>query len=308
MRPTEPAGLPPLTVGYRDPGGAAPLLLVAAKGEPSGIRFRLAAKRYASDGKLASALRSGEVTMAVMPISEAAALYVDRVPVIVVGATAESFGRDGIVSTGPVDTLDEFSGRRVAVSSSTGAFFVWSMMTRAGLEPASVTVQTRPYRELEGALAGGETEGAVLSGTALGRAKQAADQRVLLTTEDFPGLLTDVVVVGSGFADENAREVQKVLDALAAAAEELGRDAGPSREAAAREASMTAAQLAAAGAGLRYLVSQDVRDLLGVAGSPGALAQVAGEAVEFQIERMGAQTPPEASGFVDTRFANPAEQ
>lgn len=301
-------GPPALTVGYRDIGAAAPLLVAAAKGLPAGAGFRLAAKRYASDGKLVSAIRSGEITMAVMPVSEAAVLYVDRAAVIIVGATAESFGREGIVTTGSIDSLDELVGKRVAVSSSTGGFFLWAMMTRAGIEPASVEIVTLPYGRLEAALADEEADAVVVSGSALRRARTAEDRRVLLSTEDFPGALADVVVVGRSFAEENAKDLQRVLDAFAAASTELMSEPAAAREAAARESSTTAAQVAAAAAGLRYLSAQDVRDVLGVLGSPGALAQMAEEAVAFEVERSAAQTPPAPQELVDSRYVNPAER
>lgn len=303
-----PGGPPPLVVGYTDVGSAAPLLVAVARGLPADTGYELVAKRYASTGKLGAALRSGEVTMAVMPLSDAAALAVGKVPLIVVGVSAESFGRDGIVSTDSIDSLDEIMGLKVAVSSGYGAFFVWEMLSRGGLDPESVVFENVPYSSADAALASGEAGAAVLTGAVLRRAQRAPGRRVLLTTEDFPGVVVDVVVVSRRFADADARAVQRVLTAMGQAAEELAADAEGSRRLAAMEASVPAERVAAASAGLRYFSTRDMADLIGVLGAPGPLMQVGQDALIFQTERLGKGSPGSVEDFVDSRYVDPAKR
>jgi ABC-type nitrate/sulfonate/bicarbonate transport system substrate-binding protein len=298
--------LPSVVVGYRDLGTALPALHASESGPLGKVDHRLAVRRYATESALRKALVSGEITLAILPVVTAADLYLDRVPITIVGATAESFGRDGIVTTTSMDSLDEIVGRTVVTPGPTGSFFVWAMLESAGLDPMAVTLEEQPYARAMRALDGGEYQAAQLSGAALAQAGRASDRKVQVTTKDFPGLLIDVLVVGRPYAERRPDVVQAVMRAIGESGGQVAADPATTDNLVALAASTTPAKVAAARGGLRYLDLVQNIELMGVVGSPGALPDTAAMALQFATERTGAQTPPDPGKLTDSRFVNPA--
>lgn len=298
---------PAFPVGYRDVASAAPLLMASARHVPVGGKYRISARRYPSEPRLLRALASGEVSMAILPLVSVARMFLDRAPVAVVGATAESYGRDGIVATGGTASLDGVVGQRVAVSSQSSAFFLWTMLSRAGMDPFSTPVDEKPYEQTARALESGYSA-AVLSGPALFEASRTAGRTVIMTTRDFPGVIVDVVVVSRHYAKAHPDVVQAAVRALSAAGRDLIRDPTATAILVARESSSTPDKVRASQRGLRYLDKQKVTDLLGVVGAPGALDEVAQDAVQFAAQGGSSQAPRDTTGFIDSRYINPAKQ
>lgn len=303
----EPA-LPSLVIGYRDLGTALPALHASESGPLKRVDHRLAARRYPSESALKKALVSGEITFAILPVVTAADLYLDRVPITIVGATAESFGRDGIVTTTSMDSLDEVVGRTVVTPGPSGSFFVWAMLESAGFDPMAVTLEEQPYARAMRALDGGEYQAAQLSGAALAQASRASDRKVQVTSRDFPGVLIDVVVVGTSYAESRPDVVQAVMRAMGESAGQVAADPATTDNLVGLAASTTPAKVAASRVGLRYLDLVQNIELMGVVGAPGALPDTAAMALEFVAERQGAQTPPDPAKLTDSRYVNPASK
>lgn len=300
------SALPSVVVGYRDLGTAIPVLHASESGPLKKVDHRLVARRYSSEGALKKALVSGEITFAILPVVTAADLYLDRVPITIVGAAAESFGRDGIVTTTSMDSLDEVVGRTVVTPGPAGSFFVWAMIDSAGLDPMAVTLEEQPYARAMRALDGGEYQAAQLSGAALARASRASDRKVQVTTEDFPGVLIDVVVVGTPYAKSRPDVVQAVMRAIGESGGQVAADPATTDNLVALAASTTPAKVAAARGGVRYLDLAQNIELMGYVGAPGALPDTAVMALQFVAERSGAQTPPDPAKLTDSRYVNPA--
>jgi ABC-type nitrate/sulfonate/bicarbonate transport system substrate-binding protein len=298
--------LPSVVVGYRDLGTALPALHASESGPLRKVDHRLVMKRYPTEGALKKALVSGEITFAILPVVTAADLYLDRVPITIVGATAESFGRDGIVTTLSMDSLDDIVGRAVVTPGPTGSFFVWAMLESAGLDPMAVTLEEQPYGRAMKALDGGEYQAAQLSGAALAQASRSSDRKVQVTTQDFPGVLIDVVVVGTSFAESRPDIVQAVMRAIGEAGAQVAADPAASNNLVAIAASTTPAKVSSSRVGLRYLDLAQNIELMGFVGAPGALPDTAAQALEFAAERSSAQTPPDPDKLTDSRYVNPA--
>lgn len=298
----------PVLVGYRDAAGALPLLLASATKEPAGLDWVVSATRYPSEADLGKALSRGDTSIGVMPLLTAADLILSGEPVVIVGVTAESYGRDGIVGANGVDSLDELSGRRAAVTSRSGAFFLWSMLSRAGLDPLSVTVERKSYKQIRSALAGEDYAAGVLTEPGLREASDVDGREVMMTTEDFPGVLVDVLVVHKGFARDEPETVARVAAVLSKAGSALAAEPASALEPIAKEATLTPGKVRVLMRGLRFPDRSKAAELMGVVGAPGALADSLEEALSFLGQSRGVEVPADVAGLIDSRFVNPAKR
>jgi NitT/TauT family transport system substrate-binding protein len=304
-RPASGDDRPVLKIAYADSLDAAPLLVAEAasrKAPPSSWPFRIEAVRMRSAADVGAALSAGEASMAILPVVEAAAVLEKGAPVTIVSAVSESYGRDGVFAGASVESLDQLAGRKVGVSSLEGAFYAWTMLSRAGLDPAAVTIETKSAPKVLAGLRSGAYDAAVLSGPDLARAARTGSHQ-LFTTKDFPGILTDALVVLRPYADAHQ-------DVVAKATREIGRAAATLKKsprsaiASVGETSMSAAALATALKTVRFLDTADSSSMLGIVGQPGPLSLVAADALSYLGG--GQDTPaPDASGFIDSRFVNP---
>jgi NitT/TauT family transport system substrate-binding protein len=304
-RPAGPADKrPSVQVGYSDPLSAAPLLVAAAASQhakASESPDRIDAVRSADDGAVGAALLAGETSMAVMSVVEAGALFAKGAPVVIVSAVSESYGRDGVVAAAGA-SLDQLSGLKIGASGVDQAFYVWTMLSRAGVDPSQVIIENASSGAVLAGLRKGTYDAVALSGPYLARASRIPGDKRLFTTKDFPGILTEVLVTTAPYAQAHQDEVLAATMAVGAAGAQLKktpRQAIPQMS----EASVTAADISASLKEVRFLDAADSSSMLGIIGQPGPLVDVAAEAVAFA--RGSEATAGAIEALFDSRFVNP---
>src|SRR3954452_18144236 len=125
-----------------------------------------------------------------------------------------SLGGDGIVATNDVTSIDQLPDQTVAVSQgSTSQWFLGYVLQQNGISLDDVDQANLTAADAGAAFAAGRVPVAVTWEPWLTRAEKNPDGHVLVSTEDYPDIITDGVAFSPDFVDQNPDTVQKFVDA-----------------------------------------------------------------------------------------------
>ncbi|MFL5870176.1 MAG: ABC transporter substrate-binding protein [Solirubrobacterales bacterium] len=125
-----------------------------------------------------------------------------------------SLGGDGIVATNDVTSIDQLPDQTVAVSQgSTSQWFLGYVLQQNGISLDDVDQANLTAADAGAAFAAGRVPVAVTWEPWLTRAEKNPDGHVLVSTEDYPDIITDGVAFSPDFVEQNPDTVQKFVDA-----------------------------------------------------------------------------------------------
>ena len=138
-------------------------------------------------------------------------------------AVDNSKGGDGIVSNKEINSIADLKGKKVAFEEgSVSQFFFNAVLKEAGLTQADVEVVNMTATDAGTAFASKNVDAAVTWEPALSQGANSAHGKLLVSSADKPGLITDVVAVSAETAANKADDVKafvrawyKALDFLA---------------------------------------------------------------------------------------------
>ncbi|MFO1170745.1 MAG: ABC transporter substrate-binding protein [Hyphomicrobiaceae bacterium] len=138
-------------------------------------------------------------------------------------AVDNSKGGDGIVSNKEINSVADLKGKKVAFEEgSVSQFFFNAVLKEAGLTQADVEVVNMTATDAGTAFASKNVDAAVTWEPALSQGANSAHGKLLVSSADKPGLITDVVAVSAETAANKADDVKafvrawyKALDFLA---------------------------------------------------------------------------------------------
>jgi NitT/TauT family transport system substrate-binding protein len=125
-----------------------------------------------------------------------------------------SLGGDGIVAEKDINSVDQLEGQTVAVSQgSPSQWFLGYVLRQNGLSLDDVDQANLTAADAGAAFAAGRVPIAVTWEPWLTRAEKNPDGHVLVSTKDYPDIITDGVAFSPAFVEENPDTVEKFVRA-----------------------------------------------------------------------------------------------
>jgi NitT/TauT family transport system substrate-binding protein len=125
-----------------------------------------------------------------------------------------SVGGDGVVAENDVTSVDQLEGQQVAVSQgSTSQWFLGYVLERNGLSLDDVQQANLTAADAGAAFAAGRVPVAVTWEPWLTRAEENPDGHVLVSTKQYPDIITDGVAFSPDFVDQNPDTVEAFVRA-----------------------------------------------------------------------------------------------
>lgn len=128
--------------------------------------------------------------------------------------TDQSLGGDGLVATNDITAVEELKGKRVGTEIGTiEHFFLLTALQEAGLEESDVQFINLSVQDAGNSFIAGNLDAAGLWEPFLSMAVTKGEGHKLVTSADFPGLITDLFVVRGEVVEERKEDIQKITAA-----------------------------------------------------------------------------------------------
>ena len=171
------------------------------------------------------ALDSGNVDASIMGITEAVAPICNDIGLEIVYMTDYSAGMDGIVASKDISSLEELSGKTVAVNIGTmNHMLLLSALESVGLTEDDVNIVNMSEGDAAAALVGGSIDAASIFDPQLTNAARESGGSIIFTSEQLKGELSDVLLVNESITSERADEVEGIIRSWIAVQEKYAAD------------------------------------------------------------------------------------
>lgn len=128
--------------------------------------------------------------------------------------TDNSNGGDGLVAGDNIQSVKDLKGKRIGTEIGTiEHFFMLTALKDAGMKESDVQFTNMAVPDAGNALIAGKLDAAGLWEPFLSKAEQKGKTHKLVTSAEYPGLISDVFAVREDVAAEKKAEIQKVVAA-----------------------------------------------------------------------------------------------
>lgn len=192
--------------------GFGPFYVAQEKGFFEEVGLNVEIKRIEELGALRSALVSRQLDGIVHTIDSWASAAAEGLPAVCVLKIDDSYGGDGIVVKNEINQIDELKGKTIAFPRGlAGHFFLLHLLKENGLTSADIREQHMEAGDAASAFIARRVDAAVTWEPFLSEADKTEHGKILYTTADYPGLITDILLVRNNVAKDRRDDVLKLL-------------------------------------------------------------------------------------------------
>jgi NitT/TauT family transport system substrate-binding protein len=218
-----------------------------------------------------------------------------------------SLGGDGIVATNDITSVDQLDGQTVAVSQgSTSQWFLGYVLQDNDLSLDDVEQANLTAADAGAAFAAGRVPVAVTWEPWLTRAEKNPDGQVLVSTEDYPDIITDGVAFSPDFVEENPDTVQNFVDAYGKVIDMIQSDPDKMFGSVTDYLGQSVGDIKATLKTVPLLTLEEGAEFYGTADNPGPAYDVFTQSAEFWQSVGEIEEVPSPDDAIDPSFINEA--
>jgi NitT/TauT family transport system substrate-binding protein len=233
--------------------------------------------------------------------------YARGIETVQVLALDRSLGGDGIVATNDITSPDQLDGQTVAVSQgSTSQWFLGYVLQDNGLSLDDVEQANLTAADAGAAFAAGRVPVAVTWEPWLTRAEKNPDGQVLVSTADYPDIITDGVAFSPDFVEENPDTVQTFVDAYGKVMDMIKSDPDKAFGYVTDYLGQSVSDIEATLKTVPLLTLQQGAEFYGTADNPGPAYDVFTQSAEFWQSVGEIDEVPSPDDAIDPSFINQA--
>lgn len=270
----ETAGLLKVRMGTQPWIGYGPWWIADAKGFFAEAGIEAEFIDFVTDSEVNAAFAAGEMDVANIATHTAMKLFANGVNLRAVLIEDASNDADAILAGGGISSPADLAGKAVAYEEgSTSDLLLHAALQDNGLTLDDITAVPMPAADAGSALIAGQVEVAVTYEPYISAAlAQNSELQMIYSGSDKPGLISDVLVVSTPFAEANPETMKRLAEVWDRAVTFLRDNPGEGRAIIAEAVGSSADELATAFDGVRfYNRAENAQEL----GSGGGMAQMA---------------------------------
>lgn len=169
---------------------------------------------FAQYSDVIQALDSGSVDASIMGITEAVTPIANGLDLDIVLMTDYSAGMDGIVAAPGINSVKDLKGKTIATNIGTmNHMLLLTALEQAGLSETDVNITNMSEGDATAALVGGSIDAASIFDPQMSKAAKESGGKVIFSSKDLPGELSDVLIIKDSIVKDRADEVQGIVDA-----------------------------------------------------------------------------------------------
>ena len=127
----------------------------------------------------------------------------------------DSNGGDGLVCKNEYNSLEDLKGKTIALDTTGGASLYWfnTILDEAGLSMDDFDIRNMTAGDAGAAFVGGQVDAAVTWEPWLSNARETDFGKVLYSSADYPGVITDALQVRADYAEQYPEAVKALIRA-----------------------------------------------------------------------------------------------
>ncbi|WP_339194272.1 ABC transporter substrate-binding protein [Aeribacillus sp. FSL W8-0870] len=250
-----------------------------------------------------SALNTGEIDGNSQALLDSISPLEKGIDLKAVFITDNSLGGDGLVASNDIRSIKDLKGKKVGTEIGTiEHFFLLTALHEAGLKESDVKFTNLSVQDAGNSFIAGKLDAAGLWEPFLSMAVNKGKGHKLVTSADFPGLISDLFVVRGDVAKERKEDVQKIVAAWFDAVDYLSQNYDQSIQLIADEAGISKEELDVGMKGFKLFSPEESLNAFKEGDNYQSFYYTAEKNAEFLKELGFIKDIPDFSSFVDTSF------
>lgn len=221
----------------------------------------------------------------------------------IIGTIDVSLGGDGVVADGSIGSVAELEGKVVAVEPNVPARLLLQLaLKEAGLSLEDLEVRDIASADAIAVFADPQVAAVGTYEPTLSQAVKASNKdgaRVLLSSRDYPGLITDVIVARTDDLRENPEMFRKFLRGIYRAIDYFNENRAEAIAIMAPHYRLTSEEFEETLANLEYTDYEQSLEYMGSEGQPGTLHGIFDTVMELNVENGAADVVLESGQQID---------
>lgn len=207
-------GLPKFTLSVNTWVGFGPFYLAQEKGFFADEGVDVDIRTIEDVGQKKSAIKEGRVDGLGDTIDSFVLAIDEDVPVTAVAQLDISNGADGILAIEGINSVKDLKGKKIAAQKNfVSEAFLNYLLVANGMSPSDVEVIDTEAGAAGAAFVSGNVDVAVTFEPWLSKAKERSGGKLLISSQQHPDILVDVLLVNDDYLKNNRETVEKVLRA-----------------------------------------------------------------------------------------------
>ena len=214
-----------------------------------------------------------------------------------------SVGGDGIVADKKFTSVDELKGQKVAVSEgSTSQWFLAYVLDQNGLSLDDVEQVNLTSGDAGAAFAAGRVPVAVTWEPWLTKAEKNPNGHVLVSTKDYPDIITDGLAFSPEFVEQNPETVKAFIRAYGKVMDQVKSDPDTAFQHATEYLGQSVDEIKATLETVPLWTLEDSQEFYGTAEQPGPIYDIFTQSAEFWKSIGEIEEIPDPEGAIDPTF------
>ncbi|MBD2089742.1 ABC transporter substrate-binding protein [Microcoleus sp. FACHB-1515] len=232
---------------------------------------------------------------------------------VVVLTNDNSTGNDKIIAAEEINSVEDLWGKKVAAEEGTVDHFLLLLgLEKAGMTQADIEFQPLETGAAAAAFVAGQVDAVGVFAPFTTKALERPGSKELFSSKDFPGAISDHLVVQRKLVDERPDDVQAIVNTWFNTIDHIEENRDRSLEIMAKRAAVSVEDYKEYEAGTKIFHIEENLKAMQPGNDMTSLQYAASSISDFLVEAGLAQQPPDYSRLFDDRFikayaaANPA--
>ncbi|MBV8885007.1 MAG: ABC transporter substrate-binding protein [Chroococcidiopsidaceae cyanobacterium CP_BM_RX_35] len=222
---------------------------------------------------------------------------------VVVLVNDNSTGNDQIIARPGINTITDLKGKKVAAEEGTVDHFLLLLgLKKAGLTQADIQFQPLETGAAAAAFAAGRVDAVGVFAPFTTKALSLPGSKALFTSKDFPGAISDHLVVSRKMIDERPQDVQTLVDAWFATLDYIQKNPDKADEIMAKRAGVSVADYKQYKAGTKIFTLKENLEAFSPGKDMTHLNYAAEQISQFLLQTKLIKKTPELNRLFDERF------
>ncbi|MFB2937336.1 aliphatic sulfonate ABC transporter substrate-binding protein [Aerosakkonemataceae cyanobacterium BLCC-F154] len=222
---------------------------------------------------------------------------------VIVLVNDNSTGNDKVIVREGINSVADLKGKKVAAEEGTVDHFLLLLgLKKAGLSPKDIQFVPLETGQAAAAFVGGQVDAVAVFAPFTTQALKRSGSKELFSSKDFPGAISDHLVVSRKFLQEKPEEIQALVNSWFATLEYMQKNPEQSYEIMAKRAGVPVSEYKEYADGTRIFTIEENLKAFQPGNDLNSLQFAAQEMSKFLIEVGLAKSQPDITKIFDDRF------
>jgi NitT/TauT family transport system substrate-binding protein len=222
---------------------------------------------------------------------------------VIVLTNDNSTGNDQIIVSEGINSIEDLRGKKVAAEEGTVDHFLLLLgLEKAGMTQADIDFQPLETGAAAAAFAAGQLDAVGVFAPFTTKALERPGSKTLFTSKDFPGAISDHLVVTRKMVDERPDDVQALVNSWFATLDYINQNKDQALDIMAKRGNVTVDEYKEYDGGTTIFTAEDNLKAFEPGSDMSSLSYAADEITKFLVEAGLAKEAPDLSKLFDDRF------